>query len=256
MKMMLMLPRFWPRRNAMFKLIIVAAVASIVSLPIVAVAWAEDRSGTEFNGVTNSPTARTKQIQEVLGMTMKPVTPEELLKNIKLALENNLFLREDFYTEDNFRRVFGDYAYSWRDNDAEHKFVDMEPTVQARPSSQGHPCLKSGALSWGVNSVGGKARGWRARIVGSLLHADPRCSSFSADLIESLFGKPTKVTAIFENNRPPPHGRNVVFGPKTHPLGHSDIEFDLGDAAISKIISFEIRGDGICTGFGLTVGDK
>ena len=40
-------------------------------------------------------------------MVKQPKTPLELIQNIKFALDNELFLRHEFYSEENLRRFFG-----------------------------------------------------------------------------------------------------------------------------------------------------
>lgn len=48
----------------------------------------------------------SEQVKKIYRMVKKPTTPNELLQNLKLALDDGLLMREDFYTSSNFERFF------------------------------------------------------------------------------------------------------------------------------------------------------
>jgi hypothetical protein len=220
-------------------------IKGLVSLPFMIAGMAA------LNGQISVWAAEPAKV-EMLVMIRKPATPKELLENIKWGMEQNVFLREDFYTEQNIRRVLGDYPFRWEANDPKRKYLTIETNAQPLPSSDpNHRCILGAVLSWGIKSGGGPAPLAKLQIGVALKHDDPSCVSFSADLIQDLFGKPTKVESIFPPGRPPPHGRVWVPGPTVHPLGNTDIEYVLGGGAVSKRMTFEIRGNGVVVGLSL-----
>ena len=75
------------------------AVAGVFALVALASARAEEGTAATRNAV--SPGAK------VAASPKSPTTPLELLQNIKLALDQGLPLREDFYTDANLMRLFG-----------------------------------------------------------------------------------------------------------------------------------------------------
>jgi len=50
---------------------------------------------------------KTVSAKELMADYKKPSNPVEVLKNIKMVLDSELLLKEDFYTEENLKKVFG-----------------------------------------------------------------------------------------------------------------------------------------------------
>lgn len=50
---------------------------------------------------------REKPLAEIMASVKRPTTPEEILKNIKIAIDNDLMTRSEFYTEENVQHFFG-----------------------------------------------------------------------------------------------------------------------------------------------------
>ena len=190
-------------------------------------------------------------------MFKKPATPRDLLENIKLGMEQNVFLREDFYTEDNIRQVLGNYPFRWETNDSKRKYLTIEPNAQPLPSSDSnHHCIFGSVLSWQIKAGSEAAPLVKQYLSLSLKHDDPRCAAFSADSMQNLFGKPAKIENIYPPIGPPNIHRVIVPGPATHPLGNTDIEYILDEGVVSKRLNLEIRGNGVVTQFHLSMEQK
>ena len=59
--------------------------------------------------------------KEVLAMISRPATVTDLLRNIKFALDHDLLLQKDFYSEENLERFFNTSKIEWSKNEAATK---------------------------------------------------------------------------------------------------------------------------------------
>ena len=79
-----------------------------------------DRSLSSNDNVaaSNNDSTVTK---EVLAMINRPATITDLLQNIKFALEHDLLLQKDFYTDENLKRFFRTSKIEWTTNEPASK---------------------------------------------------------------------------------------------------------------------------------------
>src|SRR5690242_3718731 len=107
-----------------------------------------------------------------------PTTANEVLRNFKIAFDNELFLREDFYSEDNLKNFFSADRVSWNE------------VTPARTSGYIHSRLPislyliRGTIDAHWNVVPSAKR----RADGTI------DANVTADFIIELFGRPAKTT--------------------------------------------------------------
>ncbi len=174
-------------------------------------------------------------------MIKVPANPTEMLENIKLALAEDLFLREEFYGNANINKVFGvakGYGIIWRENKASQKHGDYPypiPPFEVPPPNPTN-FVQSGFVNW---TIGYDEKKQRIRaIVGFAL------TSFNVDVVQGVFGKPDEMREGGAS-LPPPHGLPAYMrDPKKHPLGNSNLIYKMTDATTEKTVSFRTNGSG------------
>jgi hypothetical protein len=62
------------------------------------------------------------QQEELMATIARPTTTLEVLRNFKFALDNDLFLRDDFYTDENLQKFFAADRISWHGGIPTHSF--------------------------------------------------------------------------------------------------------------------------------------
>lgn len=205
---------------------------------------------------TNAPTLRDSTAKSST-MFQPPITPKDVLLNLKYALEHDLLLRREFYAQENFRWFLGEHLVVPNANNSPTEQI-FTLTKEAETAS--NSCIESGGAQWSVwEGLAGGGVGMRVRYTDK--QTDPRrpeiCTQLNVDTVQAVFGKPHVVVPIFpEDGTPPPHGRNIVFGAKTHPLGHTDIKYHWSDGKISRNASFEIMGNGLVRTLGIGSSEK
>jgi hypothetical protein len=160
----------------------------------------------------------------------RPTTAVEVWRNLKFALDNDLFLRDEFYTDENLRRFFAATQITWQEN--------LPTRTSGRLFS---PYLDIFLIRGtfdekGNDAANGKKRG------GGTISAD-----VTADLVIEVFGKPMKVTNPYAEEGPE-HPSALM--PKTHHLGNLSIEYSFDHQRTTASLSCRFNGDGTVKGCG------
>jgi hypothetical protein len=166
----------------------------------------------------------------------RPTTAIEAWRNLKFALDNDLFLHDDFYTDENLKKFFAATQISWQENlPTRTTGFLLSPYLEIS--------LIRGTFDdeWKVDA-NGKRRG------GGTVTTD-----VTADLITAVFGKPMKVTNPYAEERPP-HFTPLMR--KTHDLGNLSIEYHFNRTKTTASLSCLFNGDGTVTGCGFHSAEK
>ena len=166
----------------------------------------------------------------------RPTTAIEAWRNLKFALDNDLFLREDFYTDENLKKFFAATQISWQEN---------------------HPTRTTGFLLSPYLEIS-LIRGtfddeWKVDANGKRRGGGTVTTDATADLITAVFGKPMKVTNPYAEERPP-HFTPLIR--KTHQFGNQLIEYHFDHARTAASLSFLFNGDGTVKGCGFENAEK
>ena len=190
-------------------------------------------------------TAAPAYVQLALTGIDAPETPEALVKNFKLAVQQDAFLTAQFYTTPNIQRTFGEYPLQWAADEPRKKYLEIDRTASPLVSSHPtHDCLSGAVVSW-LMKAGEQVPLGKAQIALGFKYADPRCAVISIDLIRNLFGEPTRTESIFSaGGLPNPH-RDIVMMRTTHPLGNSDVEYTISEKPVSRRLRLEVLGNGV-----------
>jgi len=166
----------------------------------------------------------------------RPTTAIEAWRNLKFALDNDLFLREDFYTDENLKKFFAATQISWQEN---------RPTRTTGLLLS--PYLEI-SLIYGTFD-----EQWKEDANGKRRGGGTVTTGVTADLITAVFGKPMKVTNPYAEERPP-HFTPLIR--KTHQLGNQLVEYHFDHARTAASLSFLFNGDGTVQGCGFDNAEK
>jgi hypothetical protein len=152
----------------------------------------------------------------------RPTTAIEALRNLKFALDHDLFLRDDFYSDDNLRKFFAAGKISWE---------LFRPTLTTGTS----PSLDIYLMLGRFDEKGNFADNGRKRGGGNIDR------NLTADLVIEVFGRPMRITNPYAAESPV-HPTPVM--PKTHALGNLFIEYSFDHPAATALFGCRFNGDG------------
>jgi len=187
-------------------------------------------------------------VQEKSSMADLPVNPKEMLVRIKRALQQELFLSEDFYTDDNLKIFFGK-GYTFRPNNSSsrQKEIHFDDLGNIYVGDNGdltvlgknRPCFQGGAIILNIGADGHIASAGLAFATAARITSH---SSFYSDLVVQEFGVPSSVTEG-SPTAPPLHGRAYIQEQKTHDLGNSWLNYKEESEHSLKRMAFRTLGD-------------
>ena len=177
---------------------------------------------------TNEMTAK-----QFYSKIVRPVALIDLFRNFKIAMDGELLLRDDFYTEDNLKIFSGGERIIW---------IREPPTARGDITSFGTMVkdLQHDGRPWGglgftflLNFKEGReaVTGWLLTI------SDPNSVSFSE--VEAIFGTNWEGDTFMN---PPPHG--PPRPPATHPRGYARIVYKSVSPTLQREMRFSFYSDG------------
>ena len=162
----------------------------------------------------------------------RPTTAIEAWRNLKFALDNDLFLRDDFYTDENLKKFFAATQISWQEN--------LPTRTTGRLLS---PYLEIFLIRGTFDEKGNVDVNARRRGGGTI------GTDATADLVIAVFGKPMKVTNPYAAEGPE---HPTALMRKTHEFGNLSIEYHFDHARTTASLRCLFIGNGtvnVC-GFG------
>jgi hypothetical protein len=152
----------------------------------------------------------------------RPATAIEALRNLKFALDHDLFLRDDFYSDDNLRKFFAAGKISWE---------PLRPTLTTGTS----PSLDVFLFRGRFDEKGNFADNGRKRGGGNVGRG------LNADMVIEVFGRPVNIANPYAAESPV-HPTPVM--PKTHALGNLLVEYGFDHPAATASFGCRFNGDG------------
>jgi hypothetical protein len=169
---------------------------------------------------------------KLMARVNRPTTAIEAWRNLKFALDNDLFLRDDFYSDENLKKFFATAQISWRENLPTR-------TTGTLFSPYFEIFLIRGTIDEKGNAdVNARRRG------GGTIGTDA-----TADLVIAVFGKPMKVTNPYAAESPE---HPTALTRKTHEFGNLSIEYSFDHARTTASLRCLFNGNGTvkACGFG------
>ena len=202
----------------------------------------------------SSPTAATPAANPYAAMKPWPASANELLGNLKLAIDNDWLLQPAFYEEQNLRGFFGTREKVW-----DHAVVPLSPRFGINSASYVRERktftdeqLKTMSYFDRTDATVSGATGLspqQKRNGNIRLYLRERSVFFSE--VERIFGTNWK----FNPPGFPPSG-HAVLPPVTHPMGLKYVLFDLGTDVHAKTIQIRTHGNGAIDTFLVLAGEK
>jgi hypothetical protein len=205
--------------------------------------------------------------QKTYAMVKKPTTPLELLKNARFAIDHDLLVRLDFYTQENLERFFGGHAH-----------------IQTAESQENY--LIRGNIDNLEDVFSETKKYWGLKITFKLyyenqrkLHANfgiPGASAdphMTVDIVKNIFDVRTKMSISKSDylsldkkipeilkNSPFDPSRSAPFtgyySPATHELGNKKIEFIFPETTTITKVNFITLGAGQVSNFSINQSEK
>lgn len=202
-------------------------------------AQADDLSSTTQAVKQIQPGMPQKSAKEIYRMVKKPENAIELLENIKLAVDDGLVLRQDFYTKENMHNFFGaigervdlfpyegNTIISIRGGDFGYPIKSsLQPLVHDR-----HPYIKDEYILNGAQFSGGINILPDGKTKGSIGFDFEEYDAPTAEDIEKVFGKNWRQFNPMRTDGPPPmatapHGNENWDYPIESNLGNGGVGF-------------------------------
>lgn len=163
-------------------------------------------------------------VTKAVAMVDRPATTIEVLRNLKFALEHDLFLHADFYADENLKKVFAATNISWD---------EVSPM-----RTSGRMFATFGAFFLIRGKVDGQGR---EALDGKMYGSGIIAANWNAPAVIAAFGKPAKITNPYAAENPV-HPTPVM--PKTHELGNLAIEYRFESSKAVASFYCLFNGDG------------
>jgi hypothetical protein len=191
------------------------------------------------NSVAFEATAVNKfpiPIQEIDSMTKQPTTLLEILENMRLVLDQDLLLREDFYTDDTLLLFSGGSQVQWGERSSTKQWAAISGFGKIAEPAR----VKDFSYEW-ISYRAGRTIRDSGEIDGMLtLHLTKSDPSVIFEAIVRIFGPGWQPDS--SSNIPLPSPR--VFQPITHPHGNARITYTSRSGDVNRSISMEFHADG------------
>lgn len=173
---------------------------------------------------------------KLMATVNRPTTAIEAWRNLKFALDNGLFLRDDFYTDENLKTFFAATQISWQEN------LPTRTTGRLFSPYMDIDLIRGTFDEKWKEDANGRRRG------GGTIGTD-----VTADLITAVFGKPMKVTNPYAAEGPE---HPTALMRKTHDLGNLSIEYHFDHARTTASVRCLFNGSGTVKGCGFDNAEK
>lgn len=184
-----------------------------------------------------APQKAGKPTKELMRKVKKPTNPTELLKNIKYAIDNELLIREDFYTDDNLKKLYGGERVVWKKNEPVDKLVRV---VELGGIFERAKKLQNIGIGMTRQKLDDKrVVNNNGKLLGNVGFSNPEDPRFNVDEVMGVFGAKMQIVNPYEKNTQP-----VPLLATTHKLGNKELTYKNYGQTSKTIITFLVRGDG------------
>ncbi len=198
---------------------------------------AADTTSLSDKKSSSSNNAKIESEKPLRILVTKPTSMMGLLKNIKYALSHNLLLNRDFYSEENFKSVFGNTEVAWRTKGDPKRLsaylIGYDWLSSAVPNSNLKHTIQVDIWRRALDGGGAQA------VLTIVFPKD--ASTPTVEDIEAVFGVGWK--RLFDEETI----RRFEFGGRenpTHPLGNETIQFASQDGDVRQLIKFILFANG------------
>ena len=216
-------------------LFIAAAMATGTALPAISEAAPSGEAAVvQTSGKVK--TSKRKPVKELMKMIKKPTSPKELLKNLKFAIENELLVRDDFYTDENLKKLFGGNRVKWLDNKKNNKSAVILNFIGLFENAEKY-------RGDGVEVYWEKLDSNKAISDTGKAHVRVNISTFGdsrfrAEVVEKVFGTKMQVKNLYKDNDPTPLSQG------NHRHGNKGMHYTFSSPTMKSLFVSVVNGDG------------
>jgi hypothetical protein len=182
---------------------------------------------------------------EMVNMLKKPVTPLDMLNNVKFALDNHLLIKEEFYSDENLTHFFNGKKINWITRKPAWLFGSVLGLDHLVESDENKWCIEMSVNfdtvdKNGEPSIGGKLQGSGGL---QMVHDN----QLTAELVQSVFGVPTEI--VTPNQNYSYKSDFISQGPPTHELGNKVLKYEFSNEKENWVTLFTLRPNGTVNRF-------
>jgi hypothetical protein len=169
----------------------------------------------------------------------RPTKPLELLRNIKVAFDEGLFLEPSFRSEGNLLTFFNGAALQVLWDRPTSRMVDLVKFGDNSGASYVH-IVEASVSTRFLDDTGRETPNGKLAVTVGLAIIEP---GFRIDYVTDVFGQPTSI----EENSAQTGKHRWPTSPKEHPLGHRIFRFVHDTPVDNRDITFATNGNGYVT---------
>ncbi len=222
---------------------------------------------------TPMPTTAEPNTEALMAKMLPPNSCPNTLKNMKFAMEQKLFLRTDFYTDENLKRFFGDYYnFHWKKNTSETKILDIYSRYEKDKLDNNDfpwfPCFAGGIIRHTIDKYHTKENVNRIEtLIGTdvlvAFNKHKITHTVHIDQFIAIFGIPDAIRPRmsgelgYSSSAHPLTDplKNLEAGRTLHRYGAKELIYKYRDANYRAVISLLTYYDGTVGKFSLSTGD-
>jgi hypothetical protein len=181
-----------------------------------------------------------ESLKKAMELVQQPRKPLDFVRNCKIALENNLLLKDEFFSDEFLKRFFSGIQIRWYWSRPTSKLAvvhTVENPVKPSPQEEKTAIGAAEFRSTIVDKHNKENIAGLKRASASILCIyNPQ---FTVELIESVFGMPAEVMDPYATNTHP-----TPLMSSTHAFGNKKLRYDLSSNDNEKHVSVVTNGDG------------
>jgi hypothetical protein len=181
---------------------------------------------------------------EMVNMLKKPVTPLDMLNNVKFALSNHLLIKKDFYSNDNLIHFFNGkkISFSTKNTNLYGLVLGLDNLIE---NNKENWCIEINFSFGKVDANGNPLADGKLRGYGIIQMV--RDNQLTAELVQSVFGVPTEI--VTPNQNYSYKSDFISQGPPTHELGNKVLKYEFSNEKENWVTLFTLRPNGTVNRF-------
>ena len=186
-----------------------------------------------------SPPKSGKSTIKLMKPIKKPTNPEELLNNLKFAFKNELLLQDDFYTDENLKKMFGCNNVKWISNKSNYKYPMIYNFAGLFEKANRYKGMGMDVVWEKLDSNKSVSDTGKVHVRVNIPSFED--SRFRVEVVEKVFGTKMQVEDLYKNTslrHPEP------LSPGNHRLGNKSIRYTFSSSTVKSLFGCVVNGDG------------
>jgi len=186
--------------------------------------------------ISSSKPTSGKSVAKLMKAVNKPKSPKQFLQNMKFAIKNGLLLRDDFYTDENLKKLFGGNRVNWLDKKQNNKHAEIKSFIGLFENAEKY--RGDGIYLYWEKLDNNKIISDTGKVHVRVNISTFGDSRFRAELVEKVFGTKMQVENLYKDNDPSP------LSPGNHRLGNKSMHYTFSSPTLKSLFVSVVNGDG------------